>query len=529
MLAFLQALTISGMIGATFLIYQALGPRRQSLTYTREERREWDELVSKDLGTWLTVCNIFATITSLATVYVFFIGNTRPFGWWIIFPILTIWTGAFVTNYFTRKLISQAHLKNRVAADDQSLSVILSLFLDGTPQSVYATQLIRYLSLASIAAILWLEFSVFADISSRLVWPVDMSSRTAVPSSLLYNIALGTALIFACSFFVTFFTLKYGLRGFVFADLFHTPFIVMGTLGILIGAAWLLIEQLPSASSQNSLVTLLSLMMVEIIRPSITPVGGILFALSCVFLNSFLVLVTQPHWLRVWMFREKVIKLQIGSISLTCAIWILLVLIGLLASIVLTASGADDTRTFRGDEVVLKFLTQLTDISPLFAVSFWVAGMAALFSTADAQIYSFFLIERFSPNEAKIRNTDVSSLKPLLHSTAAAIVFSAFYAFVRVLEVPFDRLVLVLLPCCLNIVPALVLAARGMPQQPALILVSIFLYSVCGVLGLMEFPSAQMFAVAAPLMPVALAIIAALYKPREVHHATNGKHSRIAR
>src|SRR5262245_45198004 len=99
MLEILQILTISGMIGATFLVYQALGARRQTSTYTRQEKEGWDRFTSGALGDWLASCNIFASITSLATVYVFFIGNTPKCGWWILFPIITIWAGAFVTNY----------------------------------------------------------------------------------------------------------------------------------------------------------------------------------------------------------------------------------------------------------------------------------------------------------------------------------------------------------------------------------------------------------------------------------------------
>lgn len=131
MLEILQILTISGMIGATFLVYQALGPRRRTFTYTREEKAAWDAFASGRFGDWLTSCNIFASITSLATVYVFFLGNTGKFGWWILFPIVTIWFGAFVTNYFTRKLIARPRVAAKLDAGEESAGVILTLFLDG--------------------------------------------------------------------------------------------------------------------------------------------------------------------------------------------------------------------------------------------------------------------------------------------------------------------------------------------------------------------------------------------------------------
>ena len=162
MLEILQILTISGMIGATFLAYQALGPRRRTFAYTRAEKDAWDRFTSGALGNWLTSCNIFASITSLATVYVFFIGNTRKFGWWILLPIVTIWAGAFVTNYFTRRLITRPDFAAKLAAGEESAGVILTLFLDGAKSGLRAASIIRYVTIINILAILWMEFSVFA-------------------------------------------------------------------------------------------------------------------------------------------------------------------------------------------------------------------------------------------------------------------------------------------------------------------------------------------------------------------------------
>jgi hypothetical protein len=169
MLEILQILTISGMIGATFLVYQALGPRRQTFTYTREEKKAWDRFTSGALGDWLTSCNIFASITSLATVYVFFIGNTPKFGWWILLPIITIWAGAFVTNYITRQLIGKPNVAAKLAAGDQSVGVILTLFLDGAKSGLRAAAIVRSVTIINILAILWMEFSVFADLSSQMI------------------------------------------------------------------------------------------------------------------------------------------------------------------------------------------------------------------------------------------------------------------------------------------------------------------------------------------------------------------------
>ena len=125
MLPLLQSLTIVGMIGATYFVYQTFGPRQLSFSFTKA--RETGMGSARKRQTWklLTVNSIFATITSFATVYVFFIGNTQQFGWWIVFPVLTIWGGGFITNYFTRILVSRRHIANGLRGD-QSRAVLLS-------------------------------------------------------------------------------------------------------------------------------------------------------------------------------------------------------------------------------------------------------------------------------------------------------------------------------------------------------------------------------------------------------------------
>lgn len=498
MLEILQILTISGMIGATFLVYQALGPRRRTFTYTREEKAAWDAFASGRFGDWLTSCNIFASITSLATVYVFFLGNTGKFGWWILFPIVTIWFGAFVTNYFTRKLIARPRVAAKLDVGEESAGVILTLFLDGAKSGRRAAAIVRTVTIINILAILWMEFSVFADLSSRMIWSGSVFG--------------GAILIFLCSFAIIYFTVRYGLGGFVFADLFQCPLMAIESVALLIGAAVALGNRILAYTDDPSL---LNAFFTRFAAPEVSWLQGGLFALSCVFLNSFLVLVTQPHWLRVWMFGEKEIRLQVRSLSLTCVVWLFLIAIGGLATVMLSGMAAA-AESSDATEVVLGFLQRLATISPLFAVAFWIAGMAALFSIARNQIYSFFLVKYFDPEKETISDGSAGFARPTVPSALAAAAFALVYLFVRRLNIPFDYLIVVLLPLCLTIVPGLVLAARGKPQVPALLWASLALYAVCALLGLATHENALF--VAAPLMPMILSVVAAFYQAKEAEH-----------
>jgi hypothetical protein len=214
MLVVLQALSVLGMVAATFYVYQAFGPRRASLLYTREEKEDWDRLVQGGISNWLTGANIFSTVTSLATVYIFFIGNTRSFGWWILVSVLTIWLGGFVTNYVTRRLLLQPRVVGLLQNLNQSGALLPAIFRE-MGASANAAIAAKAISIASIAAILWLEFSVFTDLSMGIAGITGRLSAGII--------------LFVCAFAVILFVLRYGLRGYILADLFHSPIVVIGT------------------------------------------------------------------------------------------------------------------------------------------------------------------------------------------------------------------------------------------------------------------------------------------------------------
>ena len=162
----------------------------------------------------------------------------------------------------------------------------------------------------------------------------------------------GAILIFVCSFAVIYFTIRYGLRGFVFADLFQCPLMAIASLSLLIATMVVVGARVYEYTNDQNLI---SALFAQFSAPKVTWVEGGVFALSCLFFNSFFVVVTQPHWLRVWMFGEKEIRLQVRSLSMTCVVWLLLILLGGLAAVMLsdTATGAETNTAIN---VVLDFL-----------------------------------------------------------------------------------------------------------------------------------------------------------------------------
>ncbi len=218
------------------------------------------------------------------------------------------------------------------------------------------------------------------------------------------------------------------------------------------------------------------------------------FALQVISLNLLLVLVTEPHWLRVWIFRAKETRLQPRSTLATAILWGLLAVIGLFA---FPLSGEKI-----GEAAIVSLLQQMSTVSSSFLVAFWVGGMAALFSTADTQIYSFLLVKEFQSSTGKLRGTLMSNIRPLGLSLLTTILFALLYALVRSFDLPFEKMIFVVIPLCLNVFPAFVLAVLREKQQPLYIIVSLVLYTTCSALGFAQASNQFSWTLIAPFCPV---------------------------
>jgi hypothetical protein len=353
-----QFIGIGTVFGLTYVFFTLLGQRRENLLVTRDEGSQWSRFVSGKFGATLTIANIFATVTSLATVYLFFIGSSKLFGLWTLVCCASIVLGAAVTNYFTNRIRQLDRTKAILASPTQSGAVVASLFWRDTGQAKLICGLVRYLSLFAIGSIVWLEFALFGDITAKVLGQ---------------STARATTIVGMATFAIVWFTLRYGLRGFVMADLLHSGIVVGGIVVFLLGTIYLRIaEGIPDIKT--------------VIAPIVPSNVLVLFVLHVLVANAFLTLVSESHWLRLWVFSDNEVKQQVPAQIGTAIVWAALIVVGLLAS---SMTGAVDT------ENVAKLLARLKDLSPFFVMAFWVGGTAALFSTADAQIYAFRLVLAF--------------------------------------------------------------------------------------------------------------------------------------
>ncbi len=466
----LQLIGVGTVFGLTYVFFTLLGQRKDTLLVTKTEGAQWSRLVSGKFGSALTIANIFSTVTSLATVYLFFIGSSKLFGLWTLVCCLSIVVGGVVTNYFTSRIRSLDRPRAILNSPTQSGAVVASLFWAPDNEAKRVSTLVKYLSLFAISSIVWLEFALFGDITVRII------GGTAYQAALFVGLA---------AFSVVWFTMRFGLRGFVMADLLHSGIVIAGILVFLIGTVYLYSIQGTST-------------LAAVIAPIVPPNVVLLFVLHVLVANAFLTLVSESHWLRLWVFSENEIKQQVPAQIGAALVWAALIAIGLLASSLTDAVDTDN---------VAKLLAKLNELSPIFVMAFWIGGTAALFSTADAQIYGFRLVTAFNIGTGAISDSTVSAKRPALIAIIVALIASGLYAAVRSNQIPFDKIVFVLLPITLNLLPAFAQLAFGRTIKVWPLALSLLIYVALAIVGFL-MPENQLAAtLAAALAPVVIATL----------------------
>ena len=356
----------------------------------------------------------------------------------------------------------------------QTIAVVAKIFWRPNNQNAIKTsRIVKWVSLINICAVIWLEFALFSDIASRLF------NITNLECKILF--------IFITSFLVVYFTVKFGLRGFVFADFFQSPIIGVSALCLITGCA-------------IAFFTKNNVDFSNLFHPINSYSDCGMFAIHVIFVNFFFVLVTEGHWLRIWIFGQKETQLQIKSLSVTSVIWLILILIGLL-SFVITGGKS-------GESAIVGLLQQLHLLSPVFIVFFWLGGVAALFACADSQIFSFLIVNEFDYKSGQLKNKLMDKISPFPIAMAFACFFSIIYCILRVNNVPFEKIVFIVMPLSLNTLPAFVRAAKGYSQKPKLILLSIICYLIFSIIGLFQPNNELAWTLIAAAWPLFFSLIA---------------------
>lgn len=478
----------------TILFFKLFGVPGDSIFYSRAQKVDFQNAISP-FSSKIFIANVVGSLTSLATVYVFFIGTSKVFGWVIISAPVSLFLGYALTNYFTRRVLSRcARFRKQVTDDEQTSGVIANIFWGDSREERSVALVAKHVSLVSIAAFIWLEISVFSTITTELL---HANPRT-----------FGVTSFFITALVITYIVLKYGVRGFVFSDLFQTPVIFFGSLLILLGvliAIYLRSSAVPEVGGGGLLV--------QILTPLATPIVLILFTLHVALSNLSFVVLSELHWLRVWLFRpEEAIRLQRISIVTTSFVWLILAIIGLCGNLFGTSVGVDGILDLLNDGVLR---------NPVFHLAFWLVACAALFSTADAQVYAFLVVFAYDVKRGEINRSSTRPMRPLLMALIVSAPATLAFFLLQISALPFEKLIFILAPILLNLLPALADAAIVGKIRLWPVALSLALYTVFSVVGLLQPNDQLAFTLAAALVPTVLTVInVVLSKPAQTLSAS---------
>lgn len=404
----------------TFIFFRLFGQQSNNIFVSESEKKSWDEKISGSLKKLLTTTNIFGTVTSLATL-LFLAGSAKLFGIFAFATGITFAFSGFITNPITKKFLLDESIKRKHEDNNQIGGVIASLFWADNKSSRNLSIMVKYISMFAIFSIIWLEVSLFSNFAS---------------SYLNVGGVLGKTIIATLTFFIIlFFVVKYGLRGFVFADLFHTPIIIIMGL-VLIG---ILVKLFLNGGFTLSAETFLI--------PKLNWIMGFVFMFHVLVLNLFQVICTEPHWFRLWLFNNVEISSQKAGVIGTGSVWLLLLFIGFSTYAITSEVGED---------AIGILLTKLSVINPYFIFFFWIAATGALFSTVDTQLYSFLLLASYKISDGKLPKDSKRFQSPFSMATFSAIVFAVVYYIVKYFNLPFEKILLVVVPFSIVLLPLFV-------------------------------------------------------------------------
>lgn len=156
-----------------------------------------------------------------------------------------------------------------------------------------------------------------------------------------------------------------------------------------------------------------------------------------------------------------------------------------------------------GEAAVVAFVDLLTGVNPFLSFVFWMAAIAALFSTADSQIYAALITYRFDPQSGSMKAGD---FRPTYLALAFAVGFCLLYLVIRYLEIPFEKLIFAIVPSALVLLPVLVDAAQGKRPSWMKLSLAAILYWAASIYGLLTPGELLYWNLAAALVPTSIAL-----------------------
>lgn len=343
------------------------------------------------------------TLTSLASVYVFFLLQYPFFGAAMFVTLLAFPLGGWIGQ----RLALQA-LRAFNATDDGRAAIGMGLIsaIVRVNSDAFTARLFQILSIVNISAVVWLEIKILTTIVASVIFGLNYE-----PShSLEFSLIAGLVAVLLVQF-----VFRFGMQGVVVTDALYWPFIILSVVIIALVALTLAFDETGGFTELAATVSF---------KPLIDPLTLSFFLLNILLVNAVYHVGRDDLWLRLSAFGGQSQHENLGASSLFKAtlfalpVWLVLILVGMLIPILIgqpAGSIVDVVNAVRVSSIILPVL---------------ILGMvAAMLSTCDNQFFALKRLFLYSPYTNNLRPWTFNGLRTAIVAlTVGLLVFLVTWA-----------------------------------------------------------------------------------------------------
>lgn len=335
------------------------------------------------------------TLTSLASVYVFFLLQYPYFGGWMFFTLLAFPLGGLIGQVVSTHALKQFS-SNNLTKDAISTGLMASIVRVTSTQAT--ASLVKAISIVNIFALVWLEIKILTTIILSVIFSIEYGPENAVYFGVVAAVLAGLLVQFV---------LRFGMQGVIATDALYWPFIILSVGLMIIVVLYLAIDGSSGLAGAIGDVKL---------EPLIDPVTLCFFLLNIFLVNAVYHVGRDDLWLRLSAFHrsggaKNPAASELFRATLFAApVWMMLIIVGMLLPVVAKGTVNDIVE-----------LVNVVRISPLIVPVVILGMLAAMLSTCDNQFFALKRLFAYSPKDNSISVLEITPHRAASYSAAAGL------------------------------------------------------------------------------------------------------------
>ena len=434
---------IAALLAASFLIntiVKSLKPRNIEL---KDNTTIFQVLRQKK---FILFSTIGGTLTSLASVYLFFLLQTPAYGWLILLSLIGLPLGAFVAKNLSERALHRASYEDEFKKAITN-GVMASLHICCSKKGT--AEICRKISIVNILAVIWLETKILTSITLSVLLP-EFASESIVIALLASTII----------FFLTQYITRFGMNGVIITDVLYWPLIIISVLLVILVTT--------NSFSQSAFeLQLQNVLPLEMSIPSM-----LAFSLNVLLINSIYQISREDHWIRVSAFRSDndikdnpAVNSLVLVAMLAIPIWLCLIFAGFLYGVLLGE-----------EELTLNSIVQFHESVVMFLPILILGMFASMMSTTDNQLFAVRRLVSLDIRNNRITDKNVNKFDSVIYSLGLAAIFFTTVYYANEFKLNDTNLVFTCLGLPAVLFPSLLVILYGRVGQKSHVYVPLIIY-----------------------------------------------------